>query len=560
MNQARQFLKAHGPLLAIMLLAAVLRCIGLTWGIPTPEVPHRPFHYDENTVMGVMRQFDLARHDFNPEGAHLEGPLAFYVWEGAAILLRALGVLEKLPNHFTGYGDPDYFRMMLAGRLTMVFFDLAAILLVYLTVRRIAARRAALIAALLFAILPFEIIHCHFMRPHIAGNFFVALIILLAFLVYETRRPALLAALTGLALGMAVATRYHLFALALIPYAAMVYRSTFIEPVPGRGLPAALLAAAVQPRAWLMAACAALGFFLCDPYLFLDFEAARASMTSQANATDFSQFAWPGIFDLSRPWRYLAWVMPAGTFLLWIVFYFSAVYCIFTREYRRYVLPLLLFGLLYGFYSTKGYGLYCIRVLLHLFPILAVWSALACVHVWDALRGRRLLRNGLAAAGAAIVLATLVFDLACVTSMARRSDDPYLRLRAFFNRPGMPADPRVGFIGLEWDRYMLPNFAILINHGKGSQAVLTNSKIDYLSPANISDYIVLFEFDWTMRARIRARMEALLRSNRYRHVATFRNRPSFAGLAFDYADKPTDFRYPYPDIHLLEACAPKAGR
>lgn len=557
MNRARQFFQNHGPLLAILLLAAVLRCVGLTWGIPTPAVPHRPFHYDEHTVMGVMRQFDLARRDFNPESAHLEGPFAFYAWEGAAIVMRALGVLDKMPNRFTGYGDPDYFRMMLAGRFVMVLFDLASLLLVYLIVRRIASRGAALLGALLFAIIPFEIIHCHFMRPHIAGNFFVCLIILLAYRVYDTKRPTLLAAISGLAIGMAIATRYHLFALAVIPYTAMVYRSVNLDSE--RCSPAAWFRAAVQQRVWLMAACAAAGFCLSDPYLFLDFEAARASMTSQASATTFSQFGWPGIFDLSRPWRYLVWVLPAGTVFLWIIFYASAAYCIFTREYRRYVLPLLFFVLLYGFYSTKGYGLYCIRVLLHIFPILVIWSALAIIHAWEALRGRGILRTSFAAVVGFIILATIVFDLACVTSMTWRTDDPYLQLRAYFSRPGMPPVPRVGLISLEWDRYMLPNFTTLINHDNGRKAVLTDSKTDYQNAEGAADYIILFEFDWTMTGRIRTRMDELLRSGRYRRVATFRNRPSLAGVEFDCADKPTDFRYPYPDIHLLEACAAKPG-
>ena len=69
-----------------------------------------------------------------------------------------------------------------------VFFDVCSILLIYLIVMKmVRSKRAALFGALLFALFPFEIMHSHYMRPHILGNTFVCLVIYSSLFIYEQR-------------------------------------------------------------------------------------------------------------------------------------------------------------------------------------------------------------------------------------------------------------------------------------------------------------------------------------------------------------------------------------
>ena len=71
-------------------------------------------------------------------------------------------------------------------------------------------------AAFIFAIIPFEIMHSNYMRPHILLNTFLLLIIYLSLFIYDNKKNSLYIKI-GIVLGLCVATRFTSLIYALIP-------------------------------------------------------------------------------------------------------------------------------------------------------------------------------------------------------------------------------------------------------------------------------------------------------------------------------------------------------
>ena len=548
-TSVRSFPAARWILFGIVLLGAALRFWGISWGVPDADVPHRPHHYDEYITVGTLQQINTSEGDYNPQGAHLGGTFIFFIWHAVAAALDVVGVLDYHPVGITSLADPNYGRTLIMGRAVITLFDLATIVVIYLVATRLTRdARAGLWAALFYAILPFQVIHCHFMRPHVAANLFVALALYLSLRILERPATARLFAVTGIVLGIAMATLYQLFALVMLPCLAFAYRRLFVEPE--RWTFKRVAGTLTNWRFFLMGGTAFAAFFAGCPFLFLDYDAARPYIQSQSNATDAAQFLWPLLFNLDKPLDYLVNALPTGLFLLVIPAYLSIIYMATRREYRGIVLPALVYSGLYFFYATKGYGLFAIRALLYLFPIFAVFSG---VMIRDLLARWREQPRKLAATWAMIgfcFLPSTLYTVAYIRAMADREGDPYVQVQRFFRAVPAEQPLKVGFVGYEWDRYHVANFKDIIQSA-GHQVEVTGSKLDYEQPENRVDYLLLFDFDSTMEERINERFESVVRGGNYRLVRTIEHPLALGPLRYDYRASPTDFRYPFPVIHLF---------
>lgn len=536
-------------LLSILALGISLRVWGITWGAPTADVPHRPHHYDEFISVITMMQINRHGGDFNPEGAHLGGTLIFFLWHGVAEVLNAVGWLDELPFYLEGLKDPDYSKLLIAGRAVIAVIDVATILMLFITATAITGRRGAgLWAALFYAILPFQVIHAHFMRPHVAANLFVTGLVLMALLILRNPDRTRYFVITGMLLGLAMASLYQLFSLAIIPGLAYLYRRLVLDAKPhdAKGWAGIFL----HWRLWVMAALAFGVFFAGCPFLFLDYEAARPFIESQSNATDDAQFKGALLLDLSKTWPYLWNALPTGLFTLVIPAYLSFFYLAFRKPYRGIALPLIIFSALYVYYATKGYGLFAIRALLYLFPIFALFSGIMLHELVERVRGRPHWSAALWSVTGLCFITSLLFTGTYVYRMADRDRDPYVQVHRFFDR--LPAEKplTVGYIGWEWDRYHVPNFQDILNATR-QQATVTGSLVDYLDPEHAADYLLIFNFDATMQERIDAMLETLHQGVTYHYVTTFYNPLKAGPLEFDYLQAPTDFRYPFPVIHCF---------
>ncbi len=536
-------------LMAILILGAALRLWGITWGVPDAEVPHRPHHYDEFISVITMMQINRHGGDLNPEGAHLGGTFVFFLWHATAEVLNAVGILDHLPFYLQGLTDPNYRRVLIMGRAIIVLFDLATIALLFWAGYAITRRAAAgLWAALFYAILPFQVIHAHFMRPHVAANLFVIALIYMSYLLLRRPHVTRYFIITGVILGFAMATLYQLFALVMIPYLAFCYRRIFIENQP-RTLKA-LASTLLNWRVFMMGCITLFAFFLGCPFLFLDYDAAHPFIESQRNATDHEQFYLANLLDLSKPWLYIRHALPIGLFLLVIPAYASMVYMLFRRKYYGVSLPVLAFSALYVYYATKGYGLYAIRALLYLFPIFALFSGIMLMEVSQRWRARAAARTLIWLSLGAIFVPSFFYTAAYIKRMADRNHDPYVQVHRHFQNIPLGEPLRVGFVGWEWDRYHVPNFGDILN-ATHHEVTVTGSKINYLDPGHTVDYLLLFNFDSTMHERVDATLREWHESTLYRYVTTFAMPLHLGPLQFNYDMAPTDFRYPFPVIYLF---------
>jgi len=556
MQKLTQFIRHHYVLLGILLLGSALRCIGLTWGIPTRTVPHILSHYDEDTVMSSLAQVDLEKGDWNPDWGHNEGPLNYFIWVGQTALMKAFGIVDKMPNEFSDFGDPDYFRIVLAGRVSTVFFGVCSILLVYLIVMKmIGSRRAALFGALLFALFPFEIMHCHYMRPHTLGNTFIALVIYGSLFFYDERDRIWSYIAMGLILGLAAVTRYNLLPAGIIPYAVFLYRRATAST---RRLSLKyVLASLFHYKMMIIAVAFVVGVLVGDWPILFDFESVRGPLEYQLGTSAFGEPTLGNLLNLAKPLEYITSVIPDGSFLLWTIIYAGIVYLLFLPHLYRFTVPLYLFVFPYVYYVTKGYGLIAVRPVMPTFPAIVVAAALAFDVFVERYWHRIVVRRAAIAILGFVLIGTFLFDTAMVSSMRRREEDPFVQVHSYFSEPGIPDNLKIGFRGIYWERRQSRNFSQILNSIPGKTVAVDGSNMDYLK--HRQDYVLVFEFDDTMLESTQNELAWLTASNDYVIDRVFRKRLSLFHIDFDYTHMPTDFRYAYPVIYLLRSTQSVTG-
>jgi hypothetical protein len=540
----------RSTLIILLLLGLSLRLWGINWGLPHPDLPRVPDHYDEYISVRTLQQINRHGGDLNPEEAHLCGTLVFFTWHSVAEVLNAVGIMDHLPTYFTGFEDPNYGRLIIAGRLLIVAVDLCTLFLLFVLARRWTGRsEPGLWAVAFYAILPFQVIHTHFMRPHVVGNLFVVLMLLMA--LQLSRRPLHLRThlLTGVTLGLAMASLYQLFALAVIPYLAYLITRFSAEKV--RVNWRSSLGIALNWRLFALAGAALLTFFIGCPFLFLDYETAQPFIEAQSNATDATQFTGWALLDMSKVWPYLINALPMALFSLILPAYLSVGYVLTRGKYRTLALPTFVFAALYTYYATKGYGLFAARALLYLYPILALWTGLLLTD------GRRYVAQAPKQLAAFWLLVGITFlpaglyTTAYVRAFANEAENPYRQVHRFFNETEQSGPLRVGFIGWEWDRYHVFNMEQILS-ATPHEATVSNSRIDYFAPDQQHDYVIIFDFDSTMTERVTDIKQRFHTSSDYVFVTTFERPLALGRLQIDYLKAPTDFRYPFPRIHLFQ--------
>jgi len=87
----------------VIIVASILRFKGISWGLPSDELPLAPLHPDEIWAMTVLSQMNWSLGDFNPEMGHREGALAYYIWTAFGLVLKWMGVLNKMPWEIASY-------------------------------------------------------------------------------------------------------------------------------------------------------------------------------------------------------------------------------------------------------------------------------------------------------------------------------------------------------------------------------------------------------------------------------------------------------------------------
>lgn len=247
--------RARAILLGLLLIGGVFRFQGLTW-----DAGHH-LHPDERFISMVEEKiafpksagayFDSARSTLNPynrgEGSFVYGSLPM-------VLAKAVAPL---------FGRAGYDFTYVIGRALSGVFDLFTVFLVYRIARRFAQRRAALLAAALMAFCVLGIQLSHFWAVDTYLTTFSAATMLGAVRIAQGRSRWRGEALTGIALGLAVACKITALAL-LLPLGVAVLVRLARDGTPFlRALGRALARGAVL----LAPAAVAVRIFL--PYVFL---------------------------------------------------------------------------------------------------------------------------------------------------------------------------------------------------------------------------------------------------------------------------------------------------
>ena len=173
-------------LLLILTAAAILRVVGIDFGLPMA------YHNDEPVLVLACQQFFSG--DFNPHNFLYPSLLMYFMHAVQRIYFVLAG------------GPVDLTMLYLLSRLTVAAFGIGCVIFVFLLGKKLAGSTAGLAAALLLSLSPLHVIHSHYATTDVPLSFFVLWSIYQA-LNLEERGRWCDYILTGLAAGLTVSIK-----------------------------------------------------------------------------------------------------------------------------------------------------------------------------------------------------------------------------------------------------------------------------------------------------------------------------------------------------------------
>ena len=346
------------------------------WGIQKdlPYVPEfdEPIYVEKAVTMASSG--DLNPHWFGNPASTVIYPLAA-IYHGWYVITYREPLLAAAPNLSARFeANPGQFYLL--GRYLTVIFMVLSIPLVYQLGRRAFGTPTGLIGSWLFIVIPIVIFHAQIVRTDLAATFFGLFSLWLCLRLY--RRPTLTdQLLTGVSIGLAIATRY--FMVALIPILLIVDGLIWWE---WRASPQSSRRSisASQIGTGLLGLGA--GFVLSTPYFFLDFRTALQNLTVEARQTHL------GVDGLS-PLGNLVWYLTQATAssLTWPIALLAAIGIILILTRRRFPQLLLLAftGIFLAGISVSP--LHWQRWLIQILPLFTLFAAEAVQTIVPKLSG-----------------------------------------------------------------------------------------------------------------------------------------------------------------------------
>lgn len=521
---------ARGRLRTALLLALLiggsavaLRVIGLRWELPNQR-HYFSYHPDEVFLLLPSLQY-FAQGDWNP---HFFNYGSLYLY------------LVGLPAVWSGLAkDPGSLApLYLLGRGITAGLGILSVALLYLAVRG-ENRRLALVSAALLAVLPLHVINSHYATVDVPATFWLVVAFLFAVRGARQMRAAY-GALTGLAVGLAAATKYN--------------AGLFL-------IPAMLAPALAGPRGWrwswpgAMLLGAMVGFAMGCPY-FASPDFWRDVRFELEHMRSGGTTAFVG---MGSGWAYhLVHGLPVALGFPLLLALIPGVYAagrIPNRAARLSLLWCALYFLMIGFAKERF-----IRYLAPMTPFLAVLAGLGLIWLWEQPRRRAL---GLAMGGlaAAVIALTGLYTWGQVRMFVTR--DPRDEVWSRFGPSIVQSrgEAKAGLVQAPW--YFSPpvspyNAGPLSqrafeewNAEKGHPVVITGwdrGKLEAERPA------AFFLSDLEAVDLLRIRNEETLRfvetlEELYgERVQVARPRAPFSWLAPGLGWAPPDWRYPSPQI------------
>ena len=370
------FIKLRRPswlgvaLLAVLILALVLRARGITWGLP---------YSFQNADEGLMveKGFRVARGHLDPDWFLY--PSFFFSMLAATFWLAGLVLHGADAPSFVSLDafvvDPTpYF---LAARLLAVVCGVVAVYLVFRLGRAAYSPRVGLLAALLLAVVPLHVRYSHVAVTDVpAGTFGLAALVALVAAVRRSS-PRLLVA-GALAAGVATSTKYNLGMLIVPALIAAWYVAAADDLGRHARRFAVLVASRVLPPL-------ALAFVVASPYTLLDPSHFLSDLRRQ-NAIVAN--GWLGFENAGNGyWYNLSVNLPSSLGVVLVVLGVAGLAAALLRR-RRVDVLLVSYVAAYYLYVSSWNELMD-RYLLPVVPVLLVLAARACVAAPRVARVRR---------------------------------------------------------------------------------------------------------------------------------------------------------------------------
>ena len=529
----------------LLLLAAYLRAVGLTWGLNSGYGHDLQFQPDEFVSLQGVLQLDLLEGGVKAPGAYFEGTFNYYLWAVPQ------AVLKLAANKRTSFGSPlsmtEYSNLLYVCRSMSVVFDLCTIFIVFLAIREATQKfYAAFVGALCYAVVPMQVIYAHFMRPHVLSNLLCALVIWLSLKLRNSQRWQLLL-LVGLISGLGAATRYPVGLIVVIPCLYLLFGG---DGLPNRKIQLAERVKDFATRqVWLVGLGFGIGLFLGHPMLFLDPSSVTRAITDQTlRYASLHEFSRSQLINLSVPWRYVTYVLPFAMYpILWLVFYSAILYLVFRRSLYSLSVPILIFSVLYLYFMGKGYlGPYFGRITMLLFPGFSVLIGIALGNLQLELREKRTLAVISTVALLLMVGPSLLFDIAYGRALQQK--DARQVVREDLQKLIGQAPTTIGVWRLPSYFYTVMPAAKPLN----SERVA----VQLQDPGRDADFFLVGFPSQITPAKVDATVRQVEAQGKFKYEKSYRVPIKIFGHEFGLTHFPLDITYPFPTILLFSRKTP----
>jgi hypothetical protein len=522
----------------MLVLAAYLRLLGLSWGLNSGYGHERNFQPDEFVSLRGVLQIDLLSRQLKTPEAYFEGTFNYYLWAIPQAVLKLAGGTTA---HAGGGADAaNYSDLLYSCRWMSVLFDLCTVLIVFVAIREATQRfYPPFIGALCYVVLPMQVIYSHFMRTHILSNLLCALVIWSSLKLRKSQSWRRLVTV-GLLSGLGAATRYPVGLIVVIPCLYLLFNRDYTS-LPRKEQFLQRAKDFVCREVWLIGLGFVTGVFLGHPMLFVDPLSVINAITNETlKYASLQHFSARQLLNLSIVWRYITYLIPFAMYpLLWLIPYSAILYLLFRPRLYSQSVPVMIFSALYLYFMAKGYlGPYFARATMLLFPGFCVLVGIAAADLQLHVNNKRILAISSTAAILLAFAPSVVFDIAYDRGMQRKDAREALR------------DDLQTLIGDSPATIGLLRFGPYFYTAAPAVEPLKNDIITVqLQDAgqNADFFLVGFprEVDrgW-MNATI-ARIEA---GDELKYEKTYRVAVKFLGYEFSLAQFPADMTYPFPTI------------
>ncbi|MFC1462612.1 glycosyltransferase family 39 protein [Verrucomicrobiota bacterium] len=362
--------KKYWALLAILAVAAVVRFVGIDFGLP-----HTLCRPDESTI--VDKAWFVFQGDPNP---HFFNYPSLFIYLVAALFSIRFSVLALCGTPAATLNAELYANpapLFLVPRIVSASLGSLTVIMVYLVAKRAFDRKTAFLSALFMSICYLHARDSHFGTTDVTMTF-LAVCAVLFMLRAHSPHPSPLPqgkreekgvlrdhVLAGVFTGLATSTKYGAMFLVVPMVAAHLLTGK------GRNTRMGIL--------WYFVAAAA-AFAITTPFALLDFRTFFLHFVSEARHLAVGENIWGEPMRFGRGWWYHArHTLPYGAGILTILAAVAGICMAIIKDARKAIV-VMAFPIVYYIVAGRGYTVF-VRYMIPVLPFICIAAAVFCVHI-----------------------------------------------------------------------------------------------------------------------------------------------------------------------------------